>query len=161
MLYSTSIVMTAWSISYLAHHPHPVRLQLLQLLDVHAGIPGYISIAGINITRDYQVTSIYRYRVDIHTKTLNIGKVIFDTLSLVVTGGYQRQRQKDKKGQGSREKKGRDFWGAKPDRWQMDGQMDLAFRPSFWQTDMALGPLFWQSSPLYQLSTLNPPFDNI
>ena len=93
----------------LAHHPHPVRLQLLQLLDVHAGIPGYISIAGINITRDYQVTSIYRYRVDIHTKTLNIGKVIFDTLSLVVTGGYQRQRQKDKKGQGSREKKGRDF----------------------------------------------------
>ena len=93
----------------LAHQPHPVRLQLLQLLDVHAGIPGYISIAGINITRDYQVTSIYRYRVDIHTKTLNIGKVIFDTLSLVVTGGYQRQRQKDKKGQGSREKKGRDF----------------------------------------------------
>ena len=93
----------------LAHHPHPVRLQLLQLLDVNAGIPGYISIAGINITRDYQVTSIYRYRVDIHTKTLNIGKVIFDTLSLVVTGGYQRQRQKDKKGQGSREKKGRDF----------------------------------------------------
>ena len=96
----------------LAHHPHPVRLQLLQLLDVNAGIPGYISIAGINITRDYQVTSIYRYTVDIHTQALNIGKVIsvprlflYPRWFLVVT----KDKDKDKKGQGSREKKGRDF----------------------------------------------------